>query len=157
MKYFSVILIILTFSCNNLDIEECSCIARSTLQGRWNFIGFAKADSIKITETKPQHPFETYIQFDNTNGQRIEGRMAVNLISGNYTYLDRKDDFRGNDLQFQQLGGTKIAVTQEQGIFEQKFFNQMALVTSYEITKDGILLLFDKRPNTNETMIFRRN
>jgi META domain len=156
MKILSIILIFVIFSCKNVIEEECSCIAPITLQGRWNFIGFVKADGIIITETKVQHPFNSFIQFDNTDGQKMSGRMAINLISGNYTFLDRTNDFRGNDLQFQQLGGTKIAVTQEQGIFEQQFFNQMNLVTSYEITKEGVLLLYDRRPNTNETMIFRK-
>lgn len=155
MKSLVIIFVFLLFGCET--IKDCSCAPPITLQGRWTFIGFAKADNIKITETKPQHPFETFIQFDNADGQRIEGRMAVNLISGNYTFLDRTDDFRGNDLLFKQLGSTKIAVTEAQGVFEQKFFSQMNLVTSYEISKEGVLLLFDKKPNTNETMVFRKN
>ncbi len=152
--FLFLVVVIFLYSCKRTEVD-CDCVAPNTPTGRWYFIGYVKADNISTTETKAKYPFNAYIEFDQ-NERKMEGKMAVNLITANYKFENRTDDFRGNDLTFQQLGSTKIAVTDSQGIFEQIFFENLLRVTSYEITKEGNLLLFDKKPNTNETMIFRK-
>lgn len=149
-----LLLLFILISCKRTGVN-CECVPPKTLGGNWYFVGYVKADKISINEVKPQHPFETYIQLDEMT-KKMEGKMAVNLISANYIFLNRTNDYRGNDLIFNQLGATKIAVTDSQGAFELLFFEKLLKVTSYEITNEGNLLLYDKKPNTDETMIFRR-
>ncbi len=144
----------LIISCKRTGIN-CECVPPKVLNGNWYFVGYVNTDKITINEIKPQHPFDTYLLFDEKT-KTMEGKMAVNLISANYNYLDRTNDYRGNDLTFNQLGSTKIAVTDTQGAFELLFFEKLLKISSYEITNDGNLLLFDKKPNSSETMVFKK-
>jgi heat shock protein HslJ len=156
MKTTAVILIFMAFiSCQNQQLAHISPENTADIVGHWQFMGYAKADGITESQSKPIHPFDTFLEFDK-NG-KVSGRAAINLIYADYSIVNRIDDFRGNDLNISGGISTKIAVNQEQGDFEGKYDCHLDRITSYKIVNNNVLVLYEKYPNPVEALIFRKN
>lgn len=151
---FWAILFVSLGACQTTVTEECDCIVPITLSGRWYFVGYAKADGISEKDTINKHPYNTFIDFDAVS-KKVEGIITENTFKANYNFLVRENDFRGNDLSFEDLIKTTLAIDTDKTAFEEKFVTQLSKTTNFDVKDSGHLLLYQKFPNPVEVMVFK--
>lgn len=122
----------------------------ATIPGDYEFLGYQIADDINLDQAAAKHSFPAYAKFTGQEDDfKIEGRSGVNYFFGSYEIKSP-----GN-VSVSVQGSTKIAGSTEATTFEQKFWQSMSAVQSYE-SKNKLLLLGFGTDQAQDWMVFAK-
>ena len=88
-----------------------------TPEGNWQFVGYLKEDLVQLGDLRPRHSFDGSLKLEagqsvnNAMTYALNGRMAMNYLTGNYEY--KAANYQQGTLIVKTLGSTKIAVSGE--------------------------------------------
>ncbi|MBW8051869.1 MAG: META domain-containing protein [Cytophagales bacterium] len=116
----------------------------NTLTGKWKLISYEDINNDTITYEPQNISRSIIIEFsDKGKKGKLNGHTVTNSVSGKYKLNDN------NKIEVLEFGGTKVAEPE----WGKKFWNAIYIVTSYQVTKYNLYLLFN---NDTEKMIFEK-
>jgi heat shock protein HslJ len=111
--------------------------------GKWNFLYYSD---------KKKHSYETTLELKDERASGGTLNLSGKLVMNFYTATFKLDN---DKITIENIGTTKVGVSGDGGIFEQKFVTSLKNATRLEVLDKNTLLIHLSEPK-NEVMYFGR-